>query len=127
MLARAFSRQGDYMTITRRRFLATSLAAMATPSLFAGQKAATSLSFAFSLYGMRSLGLIPGIEACAKIGYDAVEIATMPGWPGDPRGLDKEQRRRVRQRLRDLNLTLPALMENTPLDVEDKVHQAQVE
>src|SRR5262245_30221783 len=107
---------------TRRQFLASTLAVTATAELFAGDAARSAIPFAFSLYGMRSLGLIPGIEACAKIGYDGVEIATMPGWPGDPQALDKEQRRRVRQRLRDLNLTLPALMENAPLDVEDKVH-----
>ncbi len=114
--------------LSRRRFLTGTVAGVAVLSqLRAGPTAKAALPFAFSLYGMRSLGVVAGLEACAKIGYDAVELAVMPGWPADPRTLGKDERRRVRQRLRDLNLTLPALMENLPLDVEDKIHQAQVE
>lgn len=115
-------------TLSRRQFLAGTLAGSTTlPAALAGDPKKPAISFGFSLYGMRSLGLVPGLEACAKIGYDAVELAVMPGWPADPRGLTKDERRRVRQRLRDLNLTLPALMENVPLDVDDKAHQAQME
>src|SRR5262245_20628486 len=114
--------------MNRRQFLASTVAGTAS---FATSQASNAprpaLAFAFSLYGMRSLGLTAGFEACSQIGYDAVELAVMPGWPADPRSLDKEQRRRIRQRLRDLRLTLPALMENLPLDVNDTMHRAQVE
>src|SRR5688500_1154805 len=114
---------------TRRRFLRQSLAAVAglpLGSALAKDEDKPAITLGFSLYGMRSLTLDAGLEACAKIGYDAVELAAMPDWPADPRRLDKEQRQRLRQRLRDLNLTLPALMENTPLDGDDKAQAAHL-
>jgi sugar phosphate isomerase/epimerase len=114
--------------MNRRQFLAGAVTgSVVSRSVLGGSPQRPAISFGFSLYGMRSLGLTAALETCAKIGYDAVELAVMPGWPADPRGLNKDERRRLRQRLRDLNLTLPALMENLPLDVDDKAHQAQLE
>jgi len=75
---------------------------------------------------MRSLALDAALTACAKIGYDAVELPVMPDWPADPARLNKEQRRQLRTRLADLNLALPALMENLPLNVDEKTHRLQL-
>ena len=67
--------------------------------------------FGFSLYGMRSLKVLDAIRACAKIGYDCVELVASEGWPCDPAQLTKRSRRDIRNQLRD-GLALPSLMEN---------------
>jgi sugar phosphate isomerase/epimerase len=77
------------------------------------------LSFAFSLYGMKSLPLGRALRVCADIGYSGVELACMTAWPGDPVSLNRVQRRELRQQLLDLALDLPALMDNLKLLVPD--------
>jgi len=110
----------------RRRFLALAAGLSFGASLGAGQPRA-GVTFGFSLYGMRNLTLDAGLEACAKIGYDAVELALMPGWPAEPRRLTGDDRRRVRRRLTELRLALPALMENVPLDGDEAAHRANLQ
>jgi sugar phosphate isomerase/epimerase len=110
----------------RRRFLAGVAGLPFAGSLVAAQ-AAARVTFGFSLYGMRTLSVDAGLEACAKIGYDAVELALMPGWPAEPQRLAAEDRRRVRRRLTELRLALPALMENVPLDGADAAHRAHLQ
>ena len=39
------------------------------------------------------------LKLCREIGYDGVEFALMPGYPAEPRGLNAEARRALRQRL----------------------------
>lgn len=85
------------------------------------------VTLGFSLYGMRSLTLKAALEACARIGYGAVELAVMPDWPGDPKKLMPADRRALADQLRSLKLKLPALMENTPLDVDERRHREQVD
>lgn len=109
----------------RRQFL---LSALATTMGTAIQAApAPTLTFGFSLYGMRSLSLSEAIRACSKNGYEAIELAAMPDWPGDPAKLNAAQRRELRTLLTDTNLQLPAIMENWPLDGDDKKHQLYLE
>jgi sugar phosphate isomerase/epimerase len=108
------------MKTTRRRFLtqvtAASFALGRSVTASAGpDKTPQVIPFAFSLYATRRLTLDAALEACAKIGYDAVELALMPTWPAEPKRLGKDERRRLRDRLRHLRLGLPALMENLPL------------
>lgn len=111
------------MGTDRRTFLA-GLAALAGASTVAAQgKPAPVIPFAFSLYGMRTLGLDAALDACAKIGYDAVELALMPGYHAEPKLLAKDTRRRLRTRLQDLRLALPALMENLPLHGDAQSHR----
>ena len=55
-----------------------------------------SISLGFSLYGMKTLALDAALEACAKIGYDAVELACMPDWPAAPQRLSKADRQHLR-------------------------------
>ena len=111
--------------INRRECLQLGAAALLGTPLFAADKS-VKMTFGFSLYGMRSLPMDDALAACARIGYDAVELAVMPGWPADPTKLSKDDRKKLRDRLKELNLALPALMENTPLDVGDKVHDEQL-
>jgi sugar phosphate isomerase/epimerase len=106
------------MHTSRRTFLAAaagSLLLAKTAHASQPQKTPQVIPFACSLYGMRTLGWEAALEACAKIGYDAVELALMPNWHAEPKRLGKDERRRVRERLRTLRLGLPALMENLPL------------
>lgn len=105
--------------MNRREFLSAATLAV-VPALHADDK--KSISFGFSLYGMKSLSIADALVACAKIGYDAVELAAMPGWPAEPKTLSSDNRKAIRKQLGDLKLQLPAIMENCPLDREDKQH-----
>ncbi len=73
---------------------------------------------------MKSLEPIAAIEAIARIGYDAVEICSLPDFPTDPAKLDAAARESLRKTLATARLHLPALMENLPLQADDKPHQA---
>lgn len=109
--------------LTRRRFLARTAATLAVMSPAHGQDARPVMPFAYSLYGMRSLTLDNALDACAKIGYDAVELALMPGYHAEPKRLGKDERRRLRDRLRTLRLGLAGLMENLPLHGDAQTHR----
>ncbi len=85
------------------------------------------MPFAFSLYGMRTLALDTALETCAKIGYDAVELALMPNYHAEPKRLAKEDRRRLRDRMRNHRLGLAALMENLPLAGNEQSHRDHLE
>ncbi|MBI2807154.1 MAG: sugar phosphate isomerase/epimerase [Planctomycetes bacterium] len=117
------------MTITRRRFLTCAAGSLAcAPSVFAAQPNKTTAvhPFAFSLYGMRTLDLDTALTTCAKIGYDAVELALMPGYHAEPKRLANDARRRLRDRLRTLRLGLSALMVNLPLHGNEQSHRDQL-
>ncbi|MSQ93618.1 MAG: sugar phosphate isomerase/epimerase [Gemmataceae bacterium] len=115
------------MKPTRRHFLACSAASFLTADcdLHAVQPEKTPqvIAFGYSLYGMRTLGLDAALEACAKIGYDAVELALMPGYHVEPKRLTRDERRRLRERLRNLRLSLAGLMENLPLHGNEQTHR----
>lgn len=103
--------------LNRRSFLRR--AGWTTAGLFLSARVgraapAKTLPFAFSLYGMKTLSLDDALAATVKIGYDAVELPILPDWPADPKRLGKDERRKLRERLTELNLSLPALMENLP-------------
>lgn len=116
--------------LDRRTFLTQAGVLVVSPALLpraAAEPAPAAIRLGFSLYGMRSLSLETALAACARIGYDAIELAALPGWPGDPALLKPEQRLRLRDQLRQHKLALAAVMENTPLDGEEKAHQAQLD
>lgn len=122
--------------IDRRRFLEASAAAAATVIVpgtrafvlaEAAGKKEQRLTLGFSLYGMKSLSLDEALAACAKIGYDAVELAVMPDWPAAPGALSVQSRRKLRERLMELGLSLPALMENLNLGADDAADRQQRE
>jgi len=99
--------------MNRREFLAASAAMLALGA------DAPEITFGFTLYGMKSLPLDDALKTCASIGYQSVELALMPGYHND------FDRAKLRDRLRELKLTLPALMENLPLDVDEAKLPAQ--
>ena len=106
--------------MTRRSVLAmaagASLSAKAAP-----------LRFGFSLYGMKSIPIRSALDLCAQIGYKAVELALMPGWDTEPKLLLKAGRGELRKKLKDLDLTLPALMENLKLLGPEAEQRANLE
>src|SRR5690349_7965057 len=95
--------------LTRRAFFASAAAAL--PAV-AAEGAPRTLPLGFSLYGMRSLQTADALRACAAIGYEAVELALLPGWPADPTRLSADDRRALRRQLADTGLSLAGLMEN---------------
>jgi sugar phosphate isomerase/epimerase len=76
---------------------------------------AAPLRFGFSLYGMKSIPIRSALDLCARIGYQAVEFALMPGWDTEPKMLTKADRSELQRKLKDTGLELPALMENLKL------------
>jgi inosose dehydratase len=86
-----------------------------------------TIGLGFSLYGMKSLALADALAACAKIGYDSVELPVMPDWPGDSARLAPAARRDLAARLDEHGLRLCALMENLPALGDDTQHAANVE
>ncbi len=98
------------MQLTRRSFTA-----LAAASLARAQKSKTPLVFGFSLYGMKTLPWRDGLGHVARIGYKTTELCLRSGWDTEPKLLTTASRAEIRQRIRDLGLTLASAMENMAL------------
>jgi len=107
------------MSLSRRELIAL----LASQGLAAKWR----LPLGFTLYGMLTMPLEDGLRACARIGYDAVELALMPGWPTEPKLLSSAARRQLRGRLGELGLNLAALMENLSVLTDDAGHAANLD
>lgn len=117
-------------SVNRRGFLKQSILVAGSASLVtraASDDNKAAVTFGFSLYGMRGLSLKQALETCARIGYGAVELVALPNWPADPKKLMAVDRRALRDQLKESKVALPAIMENTPLDVDDRGHRAQLD
>ena len=68
------------------------------------------MKLGFSTWSTQHLPLDETIAHLARIGYDGIEIAVLPGWSGCIDDLDAAERRRIRQLLDHHNLELPALI-----------------
>lgn len=101
----------------------------ATGSLLAAEPArpATGVTFGFSLYGMRALGLEQALKTCGEIGYDAVELVTMDGWPCDPAIVTAELQKSIEGWLTDAGLSVTCLMENLSVLGDDAVHRKNLD
>ncbi len=110
--------------MTRREWLAAA-PLLAGTALAAAEPAPIPLGF--SLYGMKTLPLADALAACAKIGYDGVEFALMPGYPAEPKLLTADDRKDLRKRLADHRLALHGLMENLSEPAADAVHRANLD
>jgi inosose dehydratase len=72
-------------------------------------------------YSLKGMPLDDAIRRVAQIGYDGIEIATQPGFDGEPANLTLERRMDIRRRLDETGLRLTALMEQlTPAENEDQ-------
>lgn len=111
--------------INRRKFFGLSAAATVSawsPALAIPQNPAPTIGFGFSLYGMKSFKPVDALRHCAEVGYDCVELPTMPDWPGAPSGFGAEDRKRFRDGLVEHKIRLSALMENIILLAEPATH-----
>jgi len=97
-------------TMDRRHFLATALVASQS------RAAAPSLTFGFSLYGMKVLKTDEALRTLAKIGYDTAELCLLPGYDAEPKNLTREQR----HSLAKSPMRITALMENLSLADTDQ-------
>ncbi len=91
--------------MSRRTFLG-GLAATAVNS------ATKPVGLGFGTYAHSMLRWEDSLELIGRTGYDGVELAVMPDWPTAPQRLSKYDRSRLRGRLLDMGLRLPALLEN---------------
>lgn len=117
--------------IKRRCFLQQGVAAAAmtacNQALASSASQAAITQFGYSLYGMKTLPLERALAAATEIGYDAIELAAMDGWPADPAKLSTDSRQQLSRQLADLKLSLVALMVNLSLDVDDAQHRQNVD
>ena len=68
------------------------------------------MKLGYGTYGMPGLPVLDALAAVKRIGYDGVELCCLPGTPAEPGNLDRRLRSRIRERLLELGLELPALM-----------------
>lgn len=118
------------LPLTRRHWLrgaAGGLAGCLATSARGNEQAAGAISLGFSLYGMKTLKLADALRACAKIGYDGIELAVMPGWPAEPKSLNAEARRALRDQLADAGLELAGLMENLAEPADAAAHRVNLD
>lgn len=101
----------DFPRLTRRQAiqatLATTALAMHPSALLAAPQ---TCRLAMGTYGLQSLPLEETLKAIADVGFDGVEVAAMPTYPGDPAGLSARARTRLRRLLHDQDLALDAVM-----------------
>ena len=91
--------------MTRRAFLA----AVATT---VGNSNTKPVGLSFGTYGHGMLNWEDSLELIFRTGYDGLELAVLPDWPTAPERLSRHDRGRLRGRLADLGLHLPALLDS---------------
>ena len=96
----------DVAPLSRRALLVGLVAAKAA------LPAEPTVGLSFGSYALWMLTWEDSLELIARTGYDGVELALMPDWPTEPKLLSARDRLRIRSRLLDLGLALPALLEN---------------
>jgi inosose dehydratase len=114
---------------TRRRCLqfAAALAAGAFPtSRRVAAQAPDGCTLSIGTYSLKGIPLEDAIARVAEIGYDGIEIATQPGFDGEPAKLPRERRDDIRKRLEASGLKLTALMEQITPTSHDDQHLADL-
>lgn len=79
----------------------------------------------YTTWGMQTVPAEDAIPMLAEIGYDAVEIAVVPGWRDELDALTPARRRRIKELLAQHNLALPALAGHRSLVAEDPAQHAE--
>lgn len=115
------------MLLPRRQFLALSGATGLRAQLADLTDDKLRLPLGFSLYAMQDFRIGDAVEYCARLGYEAVEIALNEGWPTEPAKLTRGDRAQLSFQLRDLDIRLPAMMERLLLTADDAGHARNLE
>ena len=74
-----------------------------------------ALQLGFSLYGMKTIPVRAALGEVARIGYKSTELCLRAGWDTEPKRITKTDRAEIRDRIAELGLSLPAVMENIAL------------
>jgi sugar phosphate isomerase/epimerase len=115
-------------TMTRRRWIGTAAVALSAPGWFALQRACAGplapagCTLSIGTYSFKGVPLEKAIGLVAEIGYDAIEIATQPGFDGHPDTMPAERRQAVRRLLKQSGLKLTSLMEHLYPAAQDRQH-----
>lgn len=116
--------------VERRVWLQTaaaSLVAAALPGMrrsFAESKPdKPGCTLSIGTYSLKGMPLESAIDLLAGIGYDGIEIATQPGFDGEPAKMSSGRRKEVCQRLAASRLRLTSIMEQLSPAIDDRQHQ----
>ncbi|UUO07728.1 sugar phosphate isomerase/epimerase [Blastopirellula sp. J2-11] len=124
------SSANEPLRLSRRQVLQGAAAAILIASPAASPAQAPSqdgCTLGFSTYGMKTLQTEDAIQAVAKIGFDAIEIAVRPDWDSAPGKMPAKRRQRVRQLLAENQLQLTSLMEHLEPSRDEKERQSQLD
>ena len=88
---------------------------------------ATGLSLGFGLYGMKTVPLPEALAACARIGYQNVQLCLDKGFPADAAQFSAAARKAAAQEMKDRGLALSAVMRNLNLFGTDAIQAANLE
>jgi inosose dehydratase len=115
---------------TRRQYLrsAAALAVLGLPSvrraLAQPPSPRAGCTLSIGTYSLKGMPLEDAIARVAEIGYDGFEIATQPGFDGEPARMPPERLAEVRRKLEDSRLRLTALMEQLTPAADEEEHLA---
>lgn len=115
------------MHLARRQFLALCAASGLKAQLADLTDEKLRLPLGFSLYAMKDFRVGDAVEYCGRLGYEAIEITLNEGWPTEPAKFSKGDRGQLSFQLRDLDIRLPAMMEQILLTVDDAGHARNLE
>jgi inosose dehydratase len=77
-------------------------------------------------YSLKGMSLEDAIARVKEIGYDGIEIATQPGFDGEPAQMPQERSAAVRRNLDGTGLRLTALMEQITPSADEDQHLADL-
>lgn len=69
------------------------------------------VKLAYGTYGMKQLDIFEVLPRLKQIGYDAVEITVASGWSTDSARMDTDTRKRIVDRMRELDMPSPVLLD----------------
>ena len=118
------SHDNSMNTLSRRELL--SLAAVSAVSGTASA-AGHTVGFNNGTNGTKSMKAADALRTMAKIGYDGVELALMPGWPTDPAVMSEGDRKELRGLVNLTGRALPASLEVLGLKgtAENRAHNLE--
>ena len=121
--------------MTRRQFARTTLASGTLAALsgfssargYADSDASQTIGLAYGTYAMKTLTTEAALRTIARIGYDGVQPALIPGWPTDPAQMSAADRKSLRGLIDELGLAVPAMLDSLPLRGTAKSRAANLE
>jgi inosose dehydratase len=119
---------------SRRSFVQATAAAAAVRFLderrahaAANEPKGNTCTLGISTYATKGMPLDKSIELISAASFDSIEIATQPGYEGEPGKLSADNRRHLRTLLERCGLKLTSLMEHLTPSVDDAAHSADTQ